>query len=219
MPNVLIIGASRGIGLALTVEYLKRGWDVIATERQRSRDLHTHGATVLTADVTDPASIHAIIPHLTRPLDLLFVVAGIWGPRHQSPALANAAEIAAIFHTNAAGPVAAAEILAPHVARDGTFAFMTSGMGSITRTDRGGGTLYRGSKAALNMMAKAFALGEVGGRTVRVLDPGWVKTEMGGPGAAIDAETSAKGLADTLEREAGKGGFDYVNWRSERVPV
>ena len=220
MPqHALILGASRGLGLGLVHEYLTRGWAVTATERTHSDALHATQATVLTADITDPASVEALAARLTTPLDLLFVVSGIWGPGHQSPVQVTPTEVQQIFLTNAVAPVATAERLLTHVAPTATIAFMTSEMGSIGGNAQGGAYLYRGSKAALNAMAKSFALSAgAKGRTVLVVHPGWVQTDMGGAGASIDVATSVKGIADVLAREAGSGHFRYLDWQGHELP-
>lgn len=219
MPHALILGASRGIGLGLVGELLARGWTVTATERHRSDALHATRATVLTAEITDPASVEALAPRLTAPLDLLFIVSGIWGPGHQSPTQATAQEVQQIFLTNAVAPVATAERLLPKLAPTATIAFMTSEMGSIGGNASGGAYLYRGSKAALNAMAKSFALSAgAKGKTVLAVHPGWVQTDMGGPSASIDVATSARGIADVLAREAGSGRFAYLDWQGHELP-
>jgi len=89
---------------------------------------------------------------------------------------------------------------------------MTSQLGSIA-SNTGGMELYRASKAALNSFARSFAARHRDkGWVVLLLHPGWVRTDMGGPGAAIDVETSARSLADVVERglrERRDGFFDY----------
>lgn len=221
MPqHALILGASRGLGLGLVTEFQSRSWQVTATERTRSDALHATGATVETADVTDYASMDALTARVPGPLDLLFVVSGQWGPGHQNPLQTTAEETAALFMANVVGPVAAAMKLTPKMASSGTIAFMTSEMGSIGGNKQGGAYLYRASKAALNAMAKSFSLSkEAGGRTVLAVHPGWVRTDMGGPSATVDVETSVRGMADVIAREAGKGGeLRYLDWRGEELP-
>ena len=219
VKTVVILGASRGLGLGLVSEFLSRSWQVTATERARSEALHATGATVETADVADHASVDALARRLAgQAFDLIFIVAGQWGPRHQSPLQASFEESAALFVANAIGPVAAAQRLAGTVAVNGTIALMTSGLGSIANSS-GGSLLYSGTKAALNMMAKGFALSpEAKGRTVLVVDPGWVQTDMGGAGAPLTVERSVRGMADTLLARAGTGNFAFVRHDGHEVP-
>jgi len=220
MPqHALILGASRGLGLGLVTEFQSRGWQVIATERTHSEALHATGVTVETADVTDHASIDSLAARVTGPLDLLFIVSGQWGPAHQDPLQTSADETAALFMANVVGPVAAAMKLASKIAPAGTIAFMTSEMGSIAGNTQGGAYLYRASKAALNAMAKSFSLSkQAQGRTVLAVHPGWVRTDMGGPSASIDVATSVRGMAEVIAREAGKGGFRYLDYQGRELP-
>ena len=104
-------------------------------------------------------------------------------------------------------PIHLAEAFVDRV-RDGTgvIAMMSSGLGSVSNNFRGGADLYSASKAALNKLTRGFASG-LGDRKLTVLSisPGWVRTDMGGPGAAISVEESAKGVIDVVEAKAGTG--------------
>ncbi len=213
--TILIVGASRGIGLGLAREFKARGWNVIATERSHSDELHAlDGVTIQTMDVTDPASFEGF----DTPLDALIVNAGITGARHQSAEQATGEEVAEVMMTNAFGPVRLAKTLLPRVADGGTIAFMTSLMGSIEDSS-GGYELYRTSKCALNMLAKGVAEQDAGPRDIATLalHPGWVQTDMGGPNAPTSVDESVKGLADVVE-SAGGGEFRYVDYTGKDLP-
>lgn len=216
--SILIIGASRGLGLGLAQEFAKRGWRVTATERSRSEALHAvGGVAVKTADVTDPAS-YADLATDSEAFDAVFVNAGISGARHQSSDQATGEEVAEVMMTNAYGPVRAARALLPAVRKGGTLGFMSSLMGSIADSS-GGFELYRASKAALNMLAKGLSEQDAKDRDVAVLSmhPGWVKTDMGGPSAPLSVEESVAGLADVIEG-AGGAGFRYVDYTGKDLP-
>ncbi len=217
--SALIVGASRGLGLGLASEFLSRGYAVTATERTRSDALHATKVTVETTDVADHTSVDTLARKLNgQRFGLIFIVAGQWGPKHQSPLEASFEESSALFVANALGPVAAAQRLAANAAPGGTVAFMTSGLGSIANSS-GGSLLYNGTKAALNMMAKGFALSsDAKGRTVLVIDPGWVKTDMGGPGGQLTVDQSTRGMADVIERTAGSGKFAFLTHAGREVP-
>ncbi len=213
--TAFIVGASRGIGLGLVKELAGRGWRVIATMRSPATDkgLRDFAAAsggkvrVLTLDLEDSAAIDALPKALEgETLDLLFVNAGISGPR--GPAgKADREGVAQLFMTNAVGPIHVAEALAGQV-RDGTgvIAMMTSGLGSVSQTFMPGVSLYSASKSALNRLTRSF-IGELGDRKLTVLSisPGWVRTDMGGPNALISVEESAKGVIDVVESKAGTG--------------
>ncbi|MDG5748288.1 SDR family NAD(P)-dependent oxidoreductase [Qipengyuania sp. XHP0207] len=218
--TIFILGASRGIGLGLAREFLDRGWHVVASERDRSDDLHaleSDRLRIVTADVTDPGS-YADLAFDDQTLDAIIVNAGITGARHQSAEQATADEVAHVMMTNAFGPTRAAKSLLPKIKDGGTLGFMSSLMGSIADSS-GGYELYRTSKVALNMLAKGVAEQDAGPRNIEVLalHPGWVQTDMGGPNATLTIDDSVSGLADVIEA-AGKGGFRYVDYSGKELP-
>ena len=162
--TIFILGASRGIGLGLVREFLGRGWQVVASERSHGEELHAidHDAlTVVTADVTDPDS-YASLPLDEGSLDAIIVNAGITGARHQSAEQATSEEVAHVMMTNAFGPARAAKTLLGKLKHGGTLGFMSSLMGSIEDSS-GGYELYRSSKVALNMLAKASSCAQTAG--------------------------------------------------------
>ena len=200
--QVLLVGATQGLGLGLADKYLREGWQVIATTIVPSPGLDAllarHGARlrVVPLDITDVAAVRALVDSLREArLDALHVVAGVFqasfDPLWEQPD----AEILRLLHTNSIGGIRLAEWLAPRVAADGVFAFTSSGMGSMARNDKGDVDLYRISKAALNMLVRSFAARQRGsGRRVLLLCPGWAKTAMGGPDATVEVSTSVDGM-------------------------
>ena len=218
----LVVGASRGLGLGLTGELAGRGWHVIATARNPAtadglRQLQQASAgrvEVERLDVDSPEQLEALAGRLSgRRFDLLFHNAGVAGPKHQSVDAVTAAELAALFTTNAIAPLRIARRLLPQVKDGGTVAFMSSRMGSVADNRTGGFDLYRASKAALNSLTRGFASAQVGERpiTVLTLHPGWVRTDMGGSAAPVSVADSVRGLADVLEaRHTARHSFlDY----------
>lgn len=216
--SILVIGASRGLGLGLAEEFARRGWQVIASERSKSAALHgLEGVDVVTADVTDPES-YADLDLVDGSLDAVVINAGISGARHQSADRATEEEVAEVMMTNAFGPARAARALLPKVKRGGALAFMSSLMGSVADSS-GGYELYRSSKAALNMLAKGIAEQDARPRDVEVLSlhPGWVQTDMGGPNATLTVAQSVRGLANVIEG-AGGAGYRFVDYTGKALP-
>jgi NAD(P)-dependent dehydrogenase (short-subunit alcohol dehydrogenase family) len=216
--SILILGASRGIGLGLAEEFAGRGWRVVASERSRSEALHAlAGVEVVTADVTDPDS-YADLDLDDDSLQAVLVNAGISGARHQSADKATAQEVTEVMMTNAFGPARAGRALLPKLKQGGTLAFMSSLMGSVADSS-GGFELYRSSKAALNMLAKGIAEQDARSRDVAVLSlhPGWVQTDIGGPNATLTVSESVKGLADVIEG-AGWAGYRFVDYTGKALP-
>ena len=216
--TILILGASRGIGLGLAKEFSSRGWQVTGSERSHGEALHgLDGVTVVTADVTDPDS-YAELDIADGSLDVVLVNAGITGARHQDAAKADGEEVTEVMMTNAFGPARAAKALLPKLKQGGTLAFMSSLMGSIEDSS-GGYDLYRTSKAAQNMLAKGIAEQDAKARDIAVLSlhPGWVQTDMGGPNATLTVDESVAGLADVLAG-AGGAGYRYVDYAGKDLP-
>ena len=211
--HVLIVGASRGIGLGLAKEFKDRGWDVTGTERSQSEELHSlDGVAVETLDVTDPSTFS-----VDGEFDAVIVNAGITGAGHQSSEQATSEEVAEVMMTNAFGPAHLGKKLLPQIKQGGSLSFMSSLMGSIEDSS-GGYELYRTSKTAQNMLAKGIAEQDAKERDIAVLSlhPGWVQTDMGGPNAHITVEESAKGLVDVVENASG--GYAYVDYTGKALP-
>ena len=222
--TVLLLGASRGLGLGLAHEYLGRGWRVIATARDDSSKLaalekSANGRLrIENVDIADTQGVAALRQKLSgEALDLLFIVAGISGsvpkPLHE----VTADEAARVYLVNAYYPIVTAEALADLVKPAGAFAFMTSMLGSIASNSHGTWETYRTSKAALNMGARSF-FSRHSAHPVLSVAPGWVRTDMGGASATFDVETSCRNVADAIDRHGNQPGHRYVNYDGTELP-
>lgn len=216
MPTILITGANRGIGLTLTRLYADDRWRVIATCR------NPDGAAELAAmakanpeieihalEVTDLSAIKTLAGALRdQPIDVLLNNAGRLGSAaaphsrdEQSLGSFDFDEFVTQFRVNALAPLAMAEAFADHVAASSEkkIVAISSRLGSMACNTSGGFYAYRASKAALNSefasLAKDLA---PRGISVAVMHPGWVKTDMGGPGADIEVLDSAEGLRSVI---------------------
>jgi len=225
--RVLLIGASRGLGLALAQHWARDGRHVTATVRGSSRTpLHDLAGTcaghiqIETVDVTEPAQITALHTRLAdRMFDLLFVNAGITNQPEGTVAETSTDEFNRVMVTNALGPLRVVETLHNRVEPAGTIAVMSSGQGSVANNLRGGHEVYRGSKAALNTFMRSYAARHSGGhRTLVLMAPGWVRTEMGGPSARLGIDESIPNVVRTLDGLRGKRGLHYVDYLGRTVP-
>jgi NAD(P)-dependent dehydrogenase (short-subunit alcohol dehydrogenase family) len=223
--TLLLIGASRGLGFALAAEYLKRGWRVVATERDAATSkLHdlvraAEGRLEIEkVDIVYPDQVAALRARLaSRKFDMLFVNAGV-GIR-EMVADVSTDEFIRVIVTNALSPMRIVELLQDLVLPTGTIGIMSSGQGSITNNDNGNYEVYRASKAALNMLMRSFSARHADDpRTLLLMAPGWVRTELGGPQARLSIEESIPNLANTMDAQAGKAGLQYLDYLGRKVP-
>jgi NAD(P)-dependent dehydrogenase (short-subunit alcohol dehydrogenase family) len=223
---VLLIGASRGLGLALAEEYLKRGWDVTATVRGTQRaalhelaDNFSGQLIVEKLDINVPKQVAALRERLSGArFGLLFVNAAITNgdvPVGEVPTQT----FIDVMVTNALSPLRVVEALHDLVSPDGTIALMSSRQGSVSLNERGGHEVYRASKSALNQLMRSYAARNRNDpRTLLLINPGHVRTELGGPDAPFTAAHTIPGVVDTIEHHRGDGGLQFRNWEDEIVP-
>jgi NAD(P)-dependent dehydrogenase (short-subunit alcohol dehydrogenase family) len=224
--TALVVGASRTIGLALTGELLQRGWDVIATVRdhqpgalQQLAEQSGRRLTVEHLDITEQAQIRALRERLEdSTLELLFVNAGITDD-DQTVGDVPTDVFVDVMVTNALSPMRVVEGLGAIVAPSGTIAVMSSRQGSVTMNTNGGHEVYRASKSALNQLMRSYAARHHDDpRTLLLMHPGWVKTDLGGPGAQLSIEESVHGVVNVVERHVGEGGLQFRDYRDQVVP-
>lgn len=214
MKTVLITGANRGIGFALTQEYLAQAWRVIAVCRTTSAELSVTSAQVIAGiDVTSAADVQNLAGQLAGVrLDLLINNAGILHHDHLGGLDYN--NVTQQFLVNAQAPLQVTEALLNHLNEGAKIAFITSRMGSIADNTSGGYYGYRMSKAALNAAAKSLSLDlKPRGISVAILHPGYVQTAMVSFGGDISASESAQRLSKRITELNLKntGGFWHSN--------
>src|SRR5271155_398817 len=226
--TILLIGASRGLGLAMAAEFLKKGWNVVGTVRGGARTkLHDLAgeyegrAEIESLDMTEPDQIAALHDRLSgRSFDILFVNAGAADANpHQSIAEVATEEFVRVLVTNALSPMRVIEGLQDLVPADGLIGIMSSGQGSISNNERGGAEVYRGSKAALNQFMRCYAARHVGEpRALVLMAPGWIRTALGGSAAPLSIEETIPKVVDVLLSQQGKPGLQFLDREGRTVP-
>ena len=217
MSAILITGAGRGLGLELARQYAKDGWRVIGTVRDAKHfDFETH-----TVDVTDLAAVKQLPARLKgKPLDVLFCNAGISGKRGMALGSFDYAEWEKVLRVNLLGAAAVVEALVDNVAASErkTIVLMSSRLGSISETS--GMTLpYSTSKAALNLLARGLAATLAPrGILVVAVSPGWVRTDMGGPSAALAPEDSVRGLRKVIAGLRREDSGKFLSYDGSTIP-
>jgi NAD(P)-dependent dehydrogenase (short-subunit alcohol dehydrogenase family) len=220
MKRVLLLGASRGIGRELALQYKQAGWHVIATGR-KAEDVQALQSVVdrsFALDVADPASVSGLSWQLDgEKLDLVIHVAGIIDrPPISEPVTRERFD--RIMHTNVLGVLQAIPQVAPLIQPGhGVLAVLSSVMGSLQGTTSPDSVLYRVSKAAVNMVVRS-AQGQYPDLTVVALHPGWVRTDMGGAGATLSPEQSARDLRDVLAKVGKKQRGQFINHDGSTIP-
>ena len=212
MSAVLVVGASRGIGLEFVRQYRAAGCEVVATARDDEglARIAALGARALRLDVADAAAAASLAAQIDGSLfEVAIYNAGLYGPRSVGMEAPSAAEFDAVMHTNVLGAMRVLPQVAEALAPGARLAVVSSRMGSIGLRTSTAGWLYRASKAALNSVLKDASLALAGRAICVALHPGWVRTEMGGSGADIDVQTSVDDMRRTLAglTPADHGGF------------
>ncbi|GEK10703.1 SDR family oxidoreductase [Pseudoalteromonas sp. McH1-7] len=229
MKTILITGANRGIGLALTKVYLQSGWHVLATCRDplAATDLNALSATfpelqVFALDVTNFDQMTELSEKLAPvAIDIVVNNAGIYGPKGYAFGETDIEAWREVMEVNVFATMRLAELFYTHLSNstEKIFAAVSSKVGSHTMNTKGGGYIYRSSKAAVNSVIKSLSndLLVDGIRTV-ALHPGWVQTDMGGAEAPVTPEESAAGLYSVLSHfvDAQSGGF--YDYKGDAIP-
>jgi len=219
--QILIIGASRGIGHEFVRQYRAEGHQVTATVR-KAEDvprLEALGAQAFQLDVTDAASVSGLAWRIDGiAFDVVVVNAGLYGPRSSGIEPPTDGDFDAVMHTNVLGPMRLAAQVADALAPNAKLAVLSSIMASIGARQSISGWLYRASKAAVNSVWKDVSLAYAGRAICVAFHPGWVKTDMGGEGAELEVDVAVADMRRTLAGLTPQDNGRFLNHDGQPLP-
>jgi NAD(P)-dependent dehydrogenase (short-subunit alcohol dehydrogenase family) len=228
--TVLVTGSNRGLGLEFARQYAADGWQVYAACRapNDAKELQKIAAGsggrvhLLAIDVADTTSVRSAAGALGgEAIDVLVNNAGVGGPRNERIGRLDYAAWERVLNVNTFGPMRVTEAFVDNVAkgREKKIVTITSGMGSIADNTSGGSYAYRTSKAAVNMVVKSLAL-ELAPRGIVciVMNPGWVRTDMGGSRGTLSPSESIHAMREVIAGlEPGDTG-KFLNYNGKSYP-
>ncbi|NIA72142.1 SDR family oxidoreductase [Pelagibius litoralis] len=224
MPNVLITGANRGLGLEFVRSFAADGWRVHACARniEKAKKVKALSGDVIChkLDVTNGLKVASLARELAdEPLDLLINNAGVYGPR-TGFGETDYEEWASVLQVNTMAPLRVVERFVGVLEKSAgkTIVNISSRMGSIASNSSGSSYIYRSSKAALNMVTRGLSV-DLGpkGFTVISFHPGWVQTDMGGESADIPAEDSIAGMRKVIAGLTPEDNGKFFNYDGSEI--
>jgi NAD(P)-dependent dehydrogenase (short-subunit alcohol dehydrogenase family) len=239
MEYVFITGTNRGIGLELTRQFAQRDEVLVfaacrhpdeANDLQELARLRNGKITVIPLDVTDSEAIQQAVETVrqqTDRLDVLLNNAGIDLPaREQSFEGITPEAMRSVYEINTIAPLMITRVFADLLkkssetqSRQARVVNFASEMGSITQRDYGDYYAYCASKAALNMTTRGLAIDMRGDKVICIaLDPGWVKTDMGGDAAPLNPEDAVTGILKVVDQLSESDSGTFLQWNGETLP-
>lgn len=217
--NIVITGANRGIGLAMTKIFQAQGDNVYALCRNSSAELNDLAVHVITdVDVATDQGIKNMRKGLSGiGIDVLVCNAGIL--RDENLTDMNIDTIREQFEVNALAPLRIVDTLQSNLNPDSKVAMITSRMGSIADNGSGGRYGYRMSKAALNAAAMSLSKDLAGEDiAVGIYHPGYVQTDMVNHGGDISANESAGRIVGLINALTMNNSGVFMHSNGEILP-
>jgi len=230
MTSVLITGTNRGLGFEFARQYAADGVRVVAACRNPAAadalgqlEQTTEGRlSVIAMDVTDAKSVGNAAAQLKElAIDVLINAAGIAGPSGQTTGNVDYKAWTEVLEVNTMGPLRVLESFMEHIARSERrlVVTITSGMGSLADNKSGGSIAYRSSKAAVNMVMRSAAI-DLAPRGIScvLVNPGWVRTDMGGPKAPLSPQESVTAMRQLIDTFGPKHSGNFYNYDGREYP-
>lgn len=222
--TVLVIGASRGLGLEFASQCASRGASVYATVRGKSDGIlalkEAHGDRL--------QAVHVDVPHTLDELasvplgDVTHVIHNAGIVRRSTLETESAADMVDAFRVNAAGVLSVAQLVAPrlrkHRGKLPVYGVLSSKVGSVDDNASGRNYAYRASKTACNIIVKSLAVDLAARVAFVLLHPGWVRTDMTNGRGLIDVNESVAGMLKAVEATDATTPFRWVDYKAELIP-
>lgn len=229
-PNVLITGAGKGLGYTLSEQFLGKGWKVLAGLREKNNQtdkLHTsyqQDYIPFIMDVGSEDSVKKAFEEVGQKLDRLDVIinnAAIILPSAKNPLEELNFEDMAITHNvNSLGPLRVLKYFYPLLIKSNKklIVNISSEAGSIANCWRDKEYDYSMSKASMNMMSRILQnYSKSKGVKVLAVHPGWMRTDMGGKEADIEASESAEGIIALVMKEWALEAPIYMDYKGNKM--
>lgn len=219
--NVLVIGASRGIGFEFVKQYREAGHQVTATARDEAslQKLKALGAKALPLELLDAKSCAGLAWQLDGlQFDTLWINAGVFGADVAAPTPPTQAEFDLVMHTNVLGPMRVLPALTDCLSQNAKLALVSSRMGSMGVRTSPNAWLYRASKAAANSVLKDASIAFGGRATCVAFHPGWVKTDMGGSQADLTPAEAVLSMRQVLDGLGFQDNGRFLNFDGKPLP-
>ncbi len=203
LKTIIITGISRGIGQALAILFLRKGWRVIGTSTKGSSNIAHSNLTCFSVDLSSQTDINNFVSQV-RNVDVLVNNAAVllekWDQQH-----IDFNQLKETFDVNVFVTIFLTELLIPKLSNQGQIINISSGWGSFSGNDSPFQPHYKLSKACINMYTKVLSERNPC-INVSSFDPGWVKTDMGTIDAPKTPEEAAQEIFDLIGNEVKPNG-------------
>ncbi len=234
MKRIFITGGTRGLGLEMVRQYAQQdNVHIFATYRdehhahalQSLARQHAPHIDLVPLDVSDEQSINNLPKHIenkTNGLDILINNAAI-NPKDDTQTIGNLGMegFLQVLRVNTVAPALIVQSLLPFLksGHNPRIINISSDMASLEHRTYGGSHAYCASKAALNMISRGLA-SDLAPYNIIVLalDPGWVRTDMGGQNAPLSPEDSISGVIKVIDGLTMRQSGHYMNYRGKNLP-
>ena len=229
MKNILITGASRGLGLGFAKKCLKKDKHVLATVRdiKGSKELlalkekFPNNLEIFELDLLKESVGYTLENFLgDRPIDIVINNAGVGSTKQYFEAVSPKPWLE-VLKVNLIAPLMITQSIINNVKKgsDKKIYFLSSQLGSIGDNASGGMYIYRSSKTGLNQVVKSLSVDlKPQGITVVSLHPGWVKTDMGGPNAPVSIDESIEGMMQVIDTTDIRDTGRFLNYDGKELP-